>query len=223
METCDADEANYIAAFQRLKTEDQHIVIRRAMLVSGSNKDVERIVRSLGTVLGELERCEEQERLPIELRNYHLEYIRAERVTQKAVADLFYETDNFVTFPDVNISVANCSPVYLEASGTTFERICSKDYVIYMGPKGAAKSRAGELLPPTDSEWYIPLPAEFPLRKIHNKIMVKKILAEIEETPEEANKYLALRGKILLCVCMPSCCHCEVYVEIVRALLMPAE
>jgi hypothetical protein len=174
-------------------------------------------------VLGEFERCEEQERLPIKLRNYHLEDIQAKCVSQNVVADLFYETDNFVTFPDVNISIANCSPIYLKASKTTFERICSKDYVIYMGPRGAAKTHTGEPLPPIDSEWYIPLPEEFPLRKIHNKIMVKKILAEIEEKPEEANKYLALRGKILLCVCMPSCCHCEVYVEIVRALLIPTE
>jgi hypothetical protein len=219
LQFCEPNEANCIAMFHGLKQEDRHIVIRRATKLSGSKNDVERITGLLGIALEEFKQIDGQERLPIENRNYRIEDIRGTVVPQNVVDDLFYEPANFLTFPDVDISITNCSPRYLKASRTTFSRITQKDFVIYMGPRRAVKTETGELLPAEDSEWYIPLPPEYPTREIHNKFMVEKIIEQIAGNRAEKEKYLSLRGKLLLCTCLPSCCHCEVYVEVVRALL----
>ncbi len=64
---------------------------------------------------------------------------------------------------------------------------------------------------------------ECPLRQLHNKASVIRILKDITEGRDSAERYLELQGKTLACLCTPAPCHCEVYVQVVRELLKPTK
>lgn len=218
LQSGDLRETQQIAGFLRMDLNDRCIIIQRSMELCGCKDDILRIAGSMGQAVDAFRQVCDERRLPIELRNHHLETLGA-TWRDKETSDAFlFERGNRIHFRDVDIVIGNCSPVYLEMLGVDFDELSTDSSIIYMGPKGAAKTPMGSPLPPEDSEWYIPLPSSCPLRQLHNKTKTSEILNGIAEGREKKEKYLDLRGKILLCLCMPSPCHCEVYVEVVRAL-----
>lgn len=110
-------------------------------------------------------------------------------------------------FEDVNIKILNCRFVNIS------EWVNENN--IYMGPA------YGNFF--FDSEWFIPFNPEFVFREIQNKKDVEEILKKIELGEEKKEKYLNLVGKTLGSVCIPNACHCEVYIEVVRALMNKTE
>lgn len=211
-------QSQQLTDFAAMSLDDRHIVTRRAIELCGSQEDVLLIARSIPGVVDTLERARREERIPFVLHRHHLERIGCEWDRNQEHKAFLFEKGNYATFPDVEITIANCAPTYMDVAGMSFTELCANEMVIYMGPKGAARSPLGGELPPVDSEWYIPLPAGCPLRRAHNQIKIVQILKDIAEGRDNAERYLALRGKFLLCVCMPVPCHCEVYVEVIRAL-----
>jgi len=108
-------------------------------------------------------------------------------------------------YPKADIRIINCRGI--EDLGVWMQDPKN----IYMGPKHNIIF--------DDSPWFYPLPLGEKLRCSHNLIKIKEILKNIEDGKEDKEKYMALRGKTLGCLCLPSACHCEVYLNVVKSLL----
>lgn len=212
-------EAPQFVALTAMPPNERVIVIRRASELAGVKDDIFLIARQIDQAIIEFTRACREPRLPIEIEIYHLSAIGGQWNKGVVSEQFCFEEGNFVSFPDVDMHITNCSPDYLRHANMTFQEFCSIDEVIYAGPSGIIQSPIGESLPAADSEWYIPLPRDCPLRQLHNKAKVVQILTDISEGRDSVEKYLSLRGRLLACVCMPYPCHCEVYVEVVRELL----
>jgi hypothetical protein len=125
------------------------------------------------------------------------------------------EFGNAIAYSDSDIMIMNCASHY---TGMSLSSWCKNPENIYMGPKKSVFFEK-KVEPEEDSEWFIPYKEEHETRYISNKFWIKKILEDIEKGEDTAEKYLALRGKTLGCVCMPNPCHCTVYAEVVSELL----
>lgn len=111
---------------------------------------------------------------------------------------------NEIYYPRENIKIVNCRNANLEE----WIKVPNN---IYMGPKYDIFLE--------DSEWFIPLPIGEKLRMVHNTKKVKEIMDDIVAGKEDPKKYLSLKNKVLGCLCIPSACHCEVYVDVVSKLM----
>jgi len=214
----------HFTSFQSMNSEERAIIIRRASELCGSKSDVLLIAAEIKACITEYEIACRQHRLPIVLGMDRLRSIGAEwaPISRDGDDEPFCVEEGFcVVFPDVNMMIGNVSSDYLKKMRMTFQQICEQENVIYMGRADVIRTPLGEAVPQQNSPWYIPLPYDCPYRQVHNKSEVVRILDAIErgEPQETPPKYLELRGKMMLCTCMPYPCHCEVYVEVVRELL----
>lgn len=228
----DVGDAPHFVAMTRMTSEERMIVIRRASEISGSRDDVLLIAAEIGRAITDYNHACSQRRVPLvvgmeRLRNigaqwdpnHHL--FVSEGPNHASHVPFCAEEGSFLAFPDVAMVIANGSQEYLKKMGVDFTALCEEEGIVYMGPRDIIRTPLGEAVPRENSEWYIPLPRNCPLRQVHNKSEVVRILDAISrgENGETAEKYLALQGKTLVCVCVPYPCHCEVYVEVVRELL----
>jgi len=203
--------------FAKMNSSERQIVIRRASEMADKPDDPLYVARVIPEAVSQYGASADQRHLPLEIGMYRLQFLRAEWDRDERVRIFGFEEGNLLTFPDVNMKIANCSSPYLEHIKKTFEEYCKGENVVYMGPKGVI-IRGGNLIPAEDSEWYIDLPSNVPLRGVHNTMKVGEIVKAIDEGKDSVGKYLSLVGKTLACLCAPYPCHCEVYVWIVRLL-----
>lgn len=212
-----------ITKLATMPQEHRRIIIRRATELSGSQDNVSLVIASLPTAVSDFLRAFNEKRLKMTYKSPYISTLQnceANRVNRKSPSSSWLEDGNTVRFSDVDMIVANCSKPYLDAlEMRSIDEMCEEGDVIYMGPKGAIISPIGVEIPANDSEWYIPLPSTCRLRTTHNIIKAQEILQAIKDGDDTADKYLALQGKVLACVCLPYPCHCMVYVEVVRSLL----
>lgn len=201
--------------------DQRRIIIRRAIELAGCQDNVVVVIAHIPTAVSDFLRAVGERRLRMSYKSLYLSMLKDSEPNCAGVSSsLCVEDGNTVRFPDVDIIVTNCSKQYLEPLGVrSVAELCEGEDVIYMGPKGALVSSLGGMDPEGDSEWYIPLPATCKLRTTHNRMKTQEILDAIKSGEEDVGKYLALRGKVLACICLPYPCHCMVYVEVVRSLV----
>jgi hypothetical protein len=201
--------------------DQRRIIIRRAIELAGSQDNVVLVIAHVPTAVSDFLRAAGERRLRMVYKPLYISTLKNCQANQAPPSPMLcVEDGNTVRFPDVDITVANCSRQYLEPLGiSSISELCEDGDVIYMGPKGALISPIGATEPTEDSEWYIPLPDSCKLRITHNKLKTQEILNAIKNGEDCAERYMALRGKILACICLPYPCHCMVYVDVVRALV----
>lgn len=66
---------------------------------------------------------------------------------------------------------------------------------------------------------FIPRDYKFLTRNEQNQHDTQRILDLIKSEKEDPKKYLALKGRTLCCDCLPECCHCEVFVNVIENLM----
>ena len=216
----DVRDAPHFVVMTRMTPEEREIVIKRASEIAGTKVDVLLIAVEIGRVISEYNHARAQPTIPIAIGMQRLRNIGARwsPVKHTEGKDTFCnEEGSCVLFHDIQVEIINCS----KNSGVDFATLSGDDNVVYMGPSDVIRTPMGEPVPREDSPWYIPLPRNCPLRQIHNKSEVIRILDAIKKgkNGETIEKYLALQGKTLACVCLPHPCHCEVYVEVIREIL----
>lgn len=203
--------------FAKMSRPERQIVIRRASEMADKPDDPLYVGRVIPEAVSQYGASANQRHLPLEIGMHRLRSLGAQWDSDQRVDIFGFEEGNLLTFPDVNMKIANCSAPYLAYIKKTFEEYCKGENVVYMGPKGVVTRRGGPV-PVEDSEWYIELPSNVPLRDVHNRMKVGEITKAIDEGKDSAQRYLSLVGKTLVCLCAPYPCHCEVYVWMVRLL-----
>lgn len=210
-----------IVQFASLSQENRRTIIKRASTLAGI-KEVDKVIPFISSALSSFLEASANTKLSMVFRNRYLETIQNHDLIPlpSNARNFFVEEGSEIEFKDLNITVINCSLPYLRMRGlnTIRELVQSDPTFIYMGPKQAIALPNNHFEPVEDSEWYIPLPAQFKLRSVHNKLKVQEIVEAVEANPQLADRFLSLVGKKLGCVCLPSPCHCLVYVEVVRRL-----
>jgi hypothetical protein len=198
-------------------------ITMEACRLAGTKENLQTIMRHMPEVIARYEEAYMEQEVSAEMYDTHYDYMKEVigkkprfKLHQRGSHNPYYisEKGQYVEFLDCDIHICNCS--ILCSHGYTLEKWCENPLNIYMGPSRSVVDKEGNESPEHASEWYLPNPETF--RQKQNIKDVRRIMGNIESGLESKEKYLSLVGKTLGCVCVPYCCHCEVYVMVVMLL-----
>jgi hypothetical protein len=218
------DFAERILSIEKLESTRFSIIMNRAIEIAGGSDDIPKVAESLFTALTKYSETLSQKRISVgeELVPWCVEKGVSFKSRLNDPHLFLNETAYCIEYPEYEMRIINCKPQYIRSEGyENFSAWLKDEKNVYMGPAYAISERRSLSLlqlPEEDSPWYIKLPSNVRLRSTHNAIVAKKIIEDIESGKEDPEKYLDLLGKTLGCVCMPYPCHCQVYIEVIRAL-----
>jgi hypothetical protein len=212
-----------VTRLNTMKQDHRRIIIRRAIELNGSPNNIIGVISHIPTAVSDFLQAFGERQLPMSYKPLYISTLKdSESNVVSLTGEAFIEDGSAIHFSDIDITVVNCSKHYLRTFAyNSADELINDENLIYMGPKGLFVTPLGTSIPEEDSEWFIPLPSTHKLRIRHNQEMVEKILARIENNEENPEKYLALKGKTLGCICLPYPCHCMVYIDVIRALTEP--
>lgn len=199
-------------------------IMERAFVYAGGKEEIPKIANGIAKAFKDHQDADSDHKQPI----FILTTLIPSTVDKKSHAcptidecsAFMNEAGNKIIVPDVGVVLQNCNQQYIESDGfkSMIDWVANPNH-IYIGPKEALRVPYGStevLWPEEDSPYYIPIRGGS--RIIDNRQRIAEIIRRLESGEEDKEKYLALRGKVLGCVCAPHPCHCDVYVAVLRHL-----
>lgn len=209
-----------IGTMIEMDPEKKLYILRDAARTCGASESVIEIMKQLPASIRKYEASLFCRSMPSETEHPQYSYMRPIKYTLGSPSKHHCsEVGNMVVFPEVNITLLNCSLYVLSDMGyASLSDWMANENHIYMG-----RMRSVNHEPMETSEWYIQQDPDFTMRHLQNSHNARSIIKKIDDGEENAAKYFNLRGKVLGCTCAPRNCHCEVYVMVLHHLIKASD